>query len=73
MRGQAIHQHFVDNGRMMPDGLACVDSWVEANYDRRFRLMNCDDPRLLQQWVIRWQDLVEFEFIPAAIIRGGYS
>jgi Protein of unknown function (DUF3303) len=61
---RAIHQRFVEKGRMMPQGLTYVDSWVEANYDRCFQLMECDAPGLLQQWVIKWQDLVEFEFIP---------
>ena len=46
------------------DGTEYVDSWVEANYDRCFQLVKCDDPSLLQQWVMQWQDLVEFEFIP---------
>ena len=60
---RAIYQRFQENGRMMPDGLTYVDSWVEANYNRCFQLMDCNDPKLLQQWVVRWQDLVEFEFI----------
>jgi hypothetical protein len=48
---------------MLPDGLKYVDSWVEANFDRCFQLMECDDARLLQKWVFEWQDLVEFEII----------
>ncbi|MBI4573524.1 MAG: DUF3303 family protein, partial [candidate division NC10 bacterium] len=35
-----------------------------ANFDRCFQLMECDDARLLQQWMVQWQDLVEFEIIP---------
>jgi hypothetical protein len=41
-----------------------VDSWVEANFDRCFQLMECEDARLLQQWVAFWGDLVEFEIVP---------
>lgn len=37
---------------------------VEVNFDRCFQLMECDDLRLLQQWVLGWQDLVEFEIVP---------
>jgi hypothetical protein len=41
-----------------------VGSWIEANFDRCFQLMECDDPRLLQQWIIQWQDLIEFDIVP---------
>ncbi|MDQ3467848.1 MAG: DUF3303 domain-containing protein [Chloroflexota bacterium] len=60
----SIYQRLRDRGRTLPDGLAYIDSWVEANFDRCFQLMECDDPRLLQQWVAEWGDLLEFEFVP---------
>ena len=60
----AVYRRFQEQGRMMPDGLRYVDSWVEANFDRCFQLMECDDPQLFQQWVLQWHDLVEFEFVP---------
>ena len=60
----AIYRRLQKDGRMMPDGLKYVGSWVEANFDRCFQLMECDDPRLFQQWIIRWQDLMEFEIVP---------
>jgi hypothetical protein len=49
---------------MMPDGLKYVESWIEANFDRCFQLMECDDPRKFQQWVIKWHDLMDFEIVP---------
>lgn len=48
----------------MPEGLKYVDSWVEVNFERCFQLMECDDPRLFQEWILQWQDLGEFEVIP---------
>ena len=60
----AIYRRARDQGRMAPEGLKYVGSWVEANFDRCFQLMECDDPRLFQHWVLRWRDLVEFEIIP---------
>ena len=60
----AIYRRFQQKGRMMPDGLKYVGSWIEANFDRCFQLMECDDPRLFQQWIIQWQDLMEFEIVP---------
>ncbi len=64
--GQAkeIYRRFQEKGRMMPEGLKYVDSWVEVNFDRCFQLMECDDLRLFQEWVLQWQDLGEFEIIP---------
>jgi hypothetical protein len=59
-----IYKRYREQGRMMPEGLKYVDSWVEANFDRCFQLMECDDLRLFQQWVLQWQDLAEFEIVP---------
>lgn len=60
----AVYRRFREQGRMAPEGLTYVGSWIEANFDRCFQLMECQDARLLQQWMIKWQDLVEFEIIP---------
>jgi hypothetical protein len=60
----AVHRRFREHGRMMPDGLKYVGSWIEANFDRCFQLMECDDPRKFQQWVIQWRDLMDFEIVP---------
>lgn len=59
----AVYRRFRDHGRMTPEGLTSVGSWVEVNWDRCFQLMECDDPRLLQAWVARWSDLAEFEIV----------
>ena len=61
---KAIYRRFRDQGRMMPEGLTYVGSWIEANLDRCFQLMECDDPRLFQQWVAQWHDLMECEIVP---------
>ncbi len=60
----AVYQRFREKGRMLPEGLKYLDSWVEANLQRCFQLMECDDGRLLQEWVSRWSDLVKFEIVP---------
>ncbi len=61
---KAVYRRFREQGRGMPDGLRYVGSWIEANLDRCFQLMECDDARLLQQWVAHWGDLIEFEIVP---------
>jgi hypothetical protein len=38
----------------MPDGLTDIDSWIEPTFERCFQLMECDDARLLQQWIVHW-------------------
>jgi hypothetical protein len=60
----AVYARFRERGRMMPDGLTYVSSWVEPNFDRCFQLMECEDPALLEQWGANWSDLVDFEFVP---------
>jgi len=60
----AVYRRFQQKGRMTPEGLNYVESWVETNFDRCFQLMECLDPRLLDQWAAHWKDLVEFEFVP---------
>ncbi|MGP8128782.1 MAG: DUF3303 domain-containing protein [Candidatus Bathyarchaeia archaeon] len=61
---RAVYTRSRERGRMLPEGLKYVDSWVEANFDRCFQLMECNDAKLLQKWVLEWQDLVEFEIVP---------
>jgi uncharacterized protein DUF3303 len=51
-------------GRMLPDGLRYVDSWVAASLDRCFQLMECDDLNLMSAWIARWSDLAAFEVVP---------
>jgi len=58
-----VYERFRDKGRMLPDGLKYVDSWVEANHSRCFQLMECDDVRLFNEWTARWNDLVDFEIV----------
>jgi hypothetical protein len=64
-----IYQRLRESGRSMPEGLRYLDSWVEANFDRCFQLMECDDARLFQRWVLQWRDLIEFEVVPVSPSR----
>jgi len=60
----AVYERFTERGRGMPDGLKYVSSWIEPNFDRCFLVAECDDPRMIQRWVLQWNDLIEFEIIP---------
>ena len=61
---KAVYRRFREKGRMAPQGLVYVESWVETNFDRCFQVMECEDARLLEEWTAQWRDLVEFEFVP---------
>jgi hypothetical protein len=61
---KSIYRRLRDQGRMMPDGLKFVSSWVSADVSRCFQLMECDDVTLFQRWVAEWSDLMEFEIVP---------
>ncbi|MGH7674435.1 MAG: DUF3303 domain-containing protein [Gemmatimonadales bacterium] len=59
-----VYRRFRDHGRMAPDGLRYVASWVTEDFRRCYQIMECDDPRLIESWTARWQDVIEFEVIP---------
>ncbi len=61
---KAIYRRFREQGRMAPAGLVYVGSWIEANFDRCFRLMEFDDQELLQEWLLAWGDWADFEIVP---------
>ena len=60
-----IYKRIRDQGRMFPKGLKYIDSWIEPNFSRCFQLMECDDLRLLQEWILQWRGLgATFEIVP---------
>jgi len=59
-----VYRRFREQGRLAPDGLRYVVSWVTQDLSRCFQIMDCEDPSLLKQWTARWDDLVEFEIFP---------
>ena len=58
-----IYERFHKKGRMLPEGLVYIDSWLEKDGDRCFQLMETNAPSLFQQWIKRWNDLTRFEII----------
>jgi len=62
--GAAVYRRFREFGRMAPDGLKYVLSWVSADLSKCYQLMECADHRLLEQWIANWKDLVDFEVVP---------
>jgi len=61
-----VYERAAARGRMLPDGLEYMDSWVvdDERLDRCFQLMRTEDPALLDVWTANWDDLCEFEIFP---------
>lgn len=77
---EPVYARAAERGRMLPDGLRYLDSWVVAGaLDTCFQLMETDDPVLFDVWTENWLDLVAFEIYPvvasaeAARASGGVS
>lgn len=60
-----VYRRFRDRGRLAPEGLRYVASWVSDDLTRCFQVMECEDRALLDEWMANWRDLVDFEVIPA--------
>ena len=59
-----VYQRFREQGRLAPDGLTYVSSWVDEEMQLCFQLMETDDRALLDLWISRWEDLVDFDVYP---------
>jgi hypothetical protein len=59
-----VYRRFREQGRLAPDGLNYISSWVTTDMSKCYQVMECSDRRLLDEWVARWSDLVDFEVIP---------
>ena len=59
-----VYRRFRDHGRLAPDGLRYVSSWVTSDLRQCFQVMECDDVRLLDEWIAQWKDIVDFDRIP---------
>ena len=61
---KSVYRRYSETGRLMPDGITYVGSWVQADLSRCFQIVECEDVTLLQRWVAAWRDLVEFDIVP---------
>ena len=59
-----VYRRFRDQGRLMPEGLRYVASWVTADFRHCFQIMECEDRGLFEEWMACWKDLMDFEIIP---------
>jgi len=59
-----VYQRFREQGRMAPEGLRYVSSWVDEKLEMCFQLMETDDVSYVNEWIANWNDIVEFEVYP---------
>lgn len=62
-RSDAVYTRFRERGRMLPDGLRYVDSWLAADGARCFQMMETEDASTFERWCAAWDDLVAFEIV----------
>lgn len=59
-----VYRRFRDRGRLAPEGLTYVTSWVSTDLKVCYQVMECEDRWLLDEWIANWKDIVDFEVIP---------
>jgi Domain of unknown function (DUF3303) len=59
-----VYRRLADQGRLIPDGLEFVSSWITEDLSRCYQVMKADELRFLEQWMAQWSDLVDFEVLP---------
>ena len=59
-----VYRRFRDRGRMLPEGLTYVASWVDRDFARCYQLMETADRALIDEWIAHWKDLADFEVHP---------
>ena len=60
----AVYRRFRERGRLAPDGLTYVSSWVDERLERCYQVMAADDRELIDRWIENWSDLVDFDVVP---------
>ncbi len=59
-----VYRRFRDRGRLAPEGLTYVSSWVDEKLEHCYQLMETDDRASINQWMVNWRDIVDFEVSP---------
>ena len=59
-----VYRRFRAEGRLAPEGLGYVSSWITEDLTRCYQIMETADRGLLDQWMAQWSDLVDFEVMP---------
>jgi len=63
-KAKALYERFEEKGRMLPEGVHYINSWIDEQVSVCFQVMESDTKEKLQQWIDQWNDLADFEIIP---------
>lgn len=66
-RADEVYERNNEKGRMLPDGLLYIDSWLSIDRTKCFQLMEADNIELFNEWISNWNDLIDFEIIPVEV------
>ena len=69
----SVYRRFRDKGRMVPEGVVYVSSWVDQKVERCYQLMEAGDRVLLDQWIANWSDLIDFEVHPVVTSKEAFE
>lgn len=58
-----VYERFRERGRLAPEGLEYCGSWVTTDLTRCYQVMECPQRELLDEWMVQWDDLVDFEVV----------
>jgi hypothetical protein len=61
---KTMYERFAEKGRMLPEGVTYINSWINEDVTACYQLMESELPEKLQEWINKWNDLVEFEVVP---------
>jgi uncharacterized protein (UPF0332 family) len=61
---KTMYQRFDEKGRMLPEGVKYINSWINESITTCYQVMESETPEKLQQWINKWKDIVDFEIIP---------
>jgi Protein of unknown function (DUF3303) len=61
---QAVRERFQQKGRMLPDNVEYISSWIDPARARCFQIMQAREADALKPWIANWSDLVDFEIVP---------
>jgi len=59
-----MYQRFEEKGRLMPDGVNYINSWINEDITTCYQVMETEEEEKIKEWISNWDDLVDFEVIP---------
>lgn len=59
-----LYERFAEKGRLMPDGLKYINSWVTKDMNMCYQVMESITEEKIREWISNWDDLSDFEIIP---------